>query len=107
MAKVHQKIRTQLESRLTELTSRVSEIDEDLREPVAQDFEEHATETEGDEVMEGLGNAALEEIAQIQDAMSRMELGTYGNCTSCGMQIPEARLEAVPFAARCMDCLEE
>ena len=107
MAKVHQKIRAHLEARLTELSSRVSEIDEDLREPGAQDFEEHATEAEGDEVLEGLGNAALEEIAQIQDALSRMELGTYGNCTSCGLQIPDARLEAVPFAAHCMDCLEE
>ena len=66
MAKVHQKIRAHLEARLTELSSRVSEIDEDLREPGAQDFEEHATEAEGDEVLEGLGNAALEEIAQIQ-----------------------------------------
>jgi DnaK suppressor protein len=106
MAKTYQKIQAQLEERLAELASRVSEIDGDLREPGEQDFEEHATEAEGDEVLEGLGNAALKEIAQIQYALSRMELGIYGDCASCGEPIPEARLEAVPFAARCMDCLD-
>lgn len=105
MAK-HGKIRKMLETRLEELTTRISEIDEDLREPGAQDFEEHATEAEGDEVLEGLGNAALGEIAQIRDALGRMDNDTYGACTSCGEPIPEPRLEAVPFAARCMDCLE-
>ena len=105
MAK-HTRIREKLESRLAELTTRVTEIGEDLREPGAQDFEEHATESEGDEVLEGLGNAALREIEQIRDALRRMDSGTYGACTSCGQPIPEARLEAVPFAARCMDCLE-
>lgn len=105
MAK-HEKIRKMLKERLGELTARVNVIDEDLREPGPKDFEEHATETEGDEVLEGLGNAALQEIAQIKDAIGRMENGTYGKCTSCGLPIPVARLEAVPFAARCMDCLE-
>ena len=51
MVKRHQKVRHQLESQLAELTDRVSEIDEDLREPTEQDFMEHAVGAEGDEVL--------------------------------------------------------
>jgi RNA polymerase-binding transcription factor DksA len=106
MAKRHQKVRHQLESQLAELTDRVSEIDEDLREPAEQDFMEHAIGAEGDEVLEGLGNAAPEEIARIQDALSHMELGISGDCRPYGLPIPEARPEAALFAAHYMDCLD-
>ena len=104
MAKVHQKIRTQLESRLTELTSRVSEIDEDLREPGPQDFEEHATEAEGDEVLEGLEANALKEIDQINAALARIDQGAYETCTSCEEEIGTKRLEALPYATQCIKC---
>ena len=67
-------------------------------------FEERATENEGDEVLEDLGNAALAEIAQIESALSRIGDGTYGECVTCGGDIPEARLKAVPHAAQCMKC---
>ena len=104
MAKVHQKIRTQLESRLTELTSRVSEIDEDLREPGPQDFEEHATEAEGDEVLESLEGSAVAEISQINAALARIEDGSYGECVTCGEEVGEKRMEAVPHTPQCISC---
>lgn len=97
-------IRKQLEARLAELGHEVEEIDHTLREPDNPDTEERATENEGDEVLEGLGNHALEEIAQIEAALKRMDLGTYGQCTECGNGISEPRLEAMPFAAKCIGC---
>ncbi len=99
-----EKMKPVLEARLAELKEDVTEIDQTLREPDSQDFEERATENEGDEVLEDLGNAALTEIAQIETALARIEDGTYGECATCGADIAPARLEAVPHAAQCIKC---
>jgi len=40
----------------------------------------------------------------IEAALKRIEDGTYGRCMDCGADIPEARLEAKPYAACCVDC---
>jgi DnaK suppressor protein len=38
----------------------------------------------------------------VQNALERIEKGTYGKCIVCGQPIPEKRLEALPWAARCV-----
>lgn len=43
-------------------------------------------------------------IAEIDQALARIEAGTYGSCESCGAAIPEERLELRPFAGRCVRC---
>jgi DnaK suppressor protein len=45
--------------------------------------------------------AALDEIAAALDELSS---GRYGRCTVCGNQIPEARLEVIPYARSCVLC---
>tara|TARA_R110001592_G_scaffold120733_1_gene325402 strand:+ start:1126 stop:1449 length:324 start_codon:yes stop_codon:yes gene_type:complete len=99
-----EKMKPVLEKRLAVLKEEIADIDQTLREPDSQDFEERATENEGDEVLEDLGNAALTEIAQIESALERIAGGTYGDCVTCGEAIPPARLEAVPHAAQCIKC---
>lgn len=44
------------------------------------------------------------ELAAINAALGRIEAGSYGQCTDCGVQIPEARLHAAPEAPRCIAC---
>ena len=44
------------------------------------------------------------EMAAIDDALARMREGSYGRCVDCGNTIPPERLEALPYAARCIDC---
>ena len=43
-------------------------------------------------------------IYHIDEALDRMEGGTYGNCVDCGNAISEDRLEAVPHARLCINC---
>ncbi len=102
-----EKIRERLEARIAELMQTAREIDAELRETPDPDFAEHAVEMEDDEVLEGLGHAALTEINQIKAALERLGNGAYGICLSCGGPIGEARLDAVPHAAQCMECLRE
>ena len=51
-------------------------------------------------------NALLEnsadQRAQVEAALARIDAGTYGTCVDCGQQIPDARLEVRPEAARCV-----
>jgi DnaK suppressor protein len=48
-----------------------------------------------------------ETLAKVDDALARLEQGTYGNCFECGEEIAEKRLRALPFAVRCKDCEEQ
>ena len=47
-----------------------------------------------------------ETLNKINEALSRLEEGVFGNCFECGEEIAEARLRALPFAVRCKDCEE-
>jgi len=46
-------------------------------------------------------------IKQIDDVLERMDEGSYGECESCGMEIAEERLEAMPFTRLCRDCQQD
>jgi RNA polymerase-binding transcription factor DksA len=46
----------------------------------------------------------LRTIVEIDAALTRIDAGTYGRCVSCGIGIPEERLELRPFAAACVSC---
>ncbi|HEX8264093.1 MAG TPA: TraR/DksA family transcriptional regulator [Pyrinomonadaceae bacterium] len=46
-------------------------------------------------------------IDQIDEALQRIELGSYGTCVNCERDIAVARIEAVPYARYCMNCQEK
>jgi len=98
------KYEARLKARLHELTHRLEGVESELEQPPDSDFEERASEREGDEVLEGLGNAGLLEIKMIQAALSRIEDGSFGICVACGDDIAPERLDAVPHAPRCRKC---
>ena len=43
-------------------------------------------------------------LAQVDAALVRLDAGTYGSCANCGRPIAAERLEAIPWAALCIDC---
>jgi DnaK suppressor protein len=48
-----------------------------------------------------------EKLQAIDDALARVEDGTYGVCESCEADIAEGRLEALPFTRLCINCQAE
>ncbi|MGO9112450.1 MAG: TraR/DksA family transcriptional regulator [Thermoguttaceae bacterium] len=46
-------------------------------------------------------------LDQIETAITRIENGSYGRCETCGVNIPNARLKAIPYAALCVRCASE
>lgn len=51
-----------------------------------------------------LRERAVQQLAQVDAAIGRLGDGTYGTCRRCGRAIPAGRLEALPWAAHCIDC---
>jgi RNA polymerase-binding protein DksA len=100
----HDAIRSQLESRLRELRERVGQIQRDLGGVRHPDSEERAAELENDEVLERLDERGLREILAIENALRRIEAGTYGVCARCGEEIDPRRLAALPGAELCLKC---
>lgn len=43
-------------------------------------------------------------VVEIDRALQKIEDGTYGTCEQCGQTIPDARLQALPYAALCVTC---
>jgi DnaK suppressor protein len=44
------------------------------------------------------------ELGAFAEALERLDAGQYGKCKDCGVDIPEARLQAYPAALRCISC---
>jgi RNA polymerase-binding protein DksA len=63
-----------------------------------------ATETYDRELDYSLEENSEHVLAEIDAALKRIDDGTYGQCTNCGTQIPEERLEARPYATLCIEC---
>jgi RNA polymerase-binding transcription factor DksA len=68
-----------------------------------QHLADHASDLVDLEVDLSLEENAGNVIAEIDDALWRIESGTYGTCAACGKPIPEERLDAVPYATLCLD----
>ncbi len=47
-----------------------------------------------------------ETLTRIEEALTRLDEGTFGDCFECGAEISGRRLRALPFAVRCKDCEE-
>jgi RNA polymerase-binding protein DksA len=49
----------------------------------------------------------VEMIDQTEQALARIEAGSYGRCENCGQPIGKARLQAYPTASLCIDCKQK
>ncbi len=54
-----------------------------------------------------LSESAEETLALIEAALARIEDGTYGICSATGRQIPEARLNAIPWTSYCVEAAND
>ena len=46
-------------------------------------------------------------LTELADALERIDRGTFGTCENCGTEIPEGRLDSVPYARYCVPCTEQ
>ncbi len=72
-----------------------------------KDSGDEALSSAMDTLQSSLTNAEVEELNQIDAALSRIDRGEFGLCIDCGETIAEKRLQHSPFSARCIVCQEE
>ena len=88
-----------------EYQTRVHKIQHDMQNPdtdMTQDWDDQAVINEQNDVRKNLLVEAQQNLELVNNALLRIENGTYGICTVSGEEIEPARLEAVPFATTCM-----
>ena len=74
------------------------------REALVQELSGESVEVTADPAEAADQSRDLEELRAIDAARTRLEDGSYGICTDCGVDIGFERLHAEPEAARCIDC---
>ena len=104
------KMREQLGEMKTKL---LSELDSELRagreanKDEGMDTYDLASEERDREINFILSDRERVKIKQVDDALGRLDDGSYGVCESCGLEIAEERLQALPFTRLCRDCQQE
>ncbi len=78
-----------------------------VKASVVRDAEEQSVDDFVTEVDMALMQMKSDTLAKIDQAIARLEDGTYGLCQECDGEIQAARLKAVPFAPLCRHCQEE
>lgn len=96
--------RARLEKQKADLYGRLDRVKANVRRGNDPDSKERAKELEDSEVVDALGNEARLEISKITEALRRMDSDEYGICDECGSDIEQGRLEAHPYARKCIDC---
>jgi DnaK suppressor protein len=72
--------------------------------PVEGDVLDVVTEARDRELALTMSEREFGEVRAIEDALERMEGGEYGECESCGEDIPAGRLQVRPQARLCVSC---
>lgn len=104
--------------------SRLRSALEEQRENLRKEISEHGADPDSDEVQldieRGFSDSAhstaersrllsvvralRSNLRDVERALTKIQLGTYGTCESCGRTISVERLEAIPWALLCIDC---
>ncbi len=105
-----EKMKERLEAKRAELQQQIGGLTEAYPTPVdpieasegPQDFEETAVDFQEMQQEQSIDVNERALLTEVENALKRIENGTYGKCVVCGQPIPEKRLEAIPWAARCV-----
>ncbi len=108
------KFLTKTRERLLEMKNKLlAEFENELRaereanKDEGMDTYDLASEERDREINFILSDRERIKIQQIDDALGRLEESTYGVCESCGLEVAEERLLAMPFTRLCHDCQQE
>ena len=99
LAEMKQKLMDEIDSELH--AERESNKDEGM------DTYDLASEERDREISFILSDRERLKIKEIDEALERLDGGSYGVCESCDLEIAEARLDALPFTRLCRDCQQE
>ena len=74
------------------------------RSSSANDSADDAAFAMEENISSTLAESASRELAAVEVALAKLDSGSYGLCSDCDKKIGAARLEALPFVERCLEC---
>jgi len=105
LEKFRKRLHTKQEELLHDL-SRNREVTDESVDEQAQDMVDRATSAYTREFAFSLSEADRRTLLLIDQALLRLDQGTYGTCVHCQGPVQEKRLDAVPWARHCLECQE-
>ncbi len=91
-------------ARLVRADAALAEEGKELLDGGDVDLVDHAQTATALESVRQLDDTERVELSELDAALSRLALDSYGVCEKCGEPIPRQRLEALPTARTCLDC---
>lgn len=102
------KMKEELEEQKMRITNSLESQSDEFKKLIstaeAGDEADIASDAVDRNMLDSLGTLNAQRLELIDNALLRIKQGKYGICVSCGKEIPEERLEAVPYAFMCVDC---
>ncbi len=97
----------QMRKELLKEVSQSMRVESDHLKHDIGDFYDHASSDRDRELALMLADREREKLTHVDDALKRIENGTYGICESCEEEIDRDRLAAMPFTKLCLSCQED
>jgi DnaK suppressor protein len=102
-------LRQLLQYRQTELraeahAAQMARQQAEMNGPDVTDLKDAAELTQRQQAEDFQATRDLAELQEVDDAIDRLNAGSYGDCAACGESIPVARLTALPWVRLCASC---
>ena len=104
-----EKYRKLLQEKKAALSAEIAKTrsaEEETTEESTQDIADKAVSSYTREFLYSLTDGERHTLLRIDDALLRIDAGTYAFCVNCNTALTEKRLNAVPWAPYCLDCQE-
>ena len=99
-------MRAKLERDRERVQARIAAIQGAERKETSDGQTDNAHLWEDADIRDGDLDEAVDKLGAIDDALQRLDLGSYGVCATCGEPISDARLEVMRYAVKCVNCAE-
>ncbi len=96
------KLEQALLAKRRELKTEMAQNQAEGRKMSSPELEDREDSIEGVEEAFDASTREWQTYRQVEEALARIDAGTYGKCLECGKQIEDERLEAVPWTPYCL-----
>jgi RNA polymerase-binding protein DksA len=100
-------LRARLQGDMTQMEDNALNKDRSNTTSMPNDMAELGTGNFDQDLTLSLLGGGKDALEQIDGALKRIEDGSFGQCEQCSRKIPKPRLEAIPFAALCVQCASQ
>lgn len=104
LLRLHEQLVERRRDILRSLADELGDLRHDIGGQTGADDADAAFDTLNTELTSQLAQLEYRELAQIERALASLRKGNYGSCEVCGVKIPVARLNALPYSTACINC---